>query len=112
MPGGEVFPLTCPDGAELCCIMTSDLTKVDLKKFQKIKKHWWEFKKRPSYYKACYKIKFILNAANIESELWFANERYSEKSAFQVQFEPGMWKPRPKEHRSGSRDRQGRAGRR
>ena len=75
--------LSYPDGAELYCIMTSDLTKVDLKKFQKIKKHWREFKKRPSYYKACYKIKFILNAANVESELWFANEQYNEKNAFQ-----------------------------
>ncbi|KIV84831.1 hypothetical protein PV11_00585 [Exophiala sideris] len=93
------------DGAELCYVMTSDLSRVDLKRFRKIKKHWWEFKKPPSYYEAKYNIRFCLNAANIECELWFDDRKYNEPNSSQVQFESGMWTQRPKQHRSGSRDR-------
>ena len=93
------------DGAELCSVMTSDLSQVDLKRFKKFKKHWWEFKKPPSYYEAKYKIRFCLNAANIECELWFEDRKYNERNSLQVQFESGMWAQRPKVHRSGSRDR-------
>jgi hypothetical protein len=79
--------------------MTSDLTSVDLANLQKIKKRWWQMSKKPSYYRIDYTIKFILNAANIESELWFKGARYNEQNAFQVNFESGMWKQRPKEHK-------------
>lgn len=80
--------------------MKSDLTRLDVQKFKKIKKHWWQMNKKPSYYKVSYDIKFKLNAANIESELWFQGKQYNEHNSFQVQFESGMWKQRPKEHRS------------
>jgi hypothetical protein len=63
-----------------------------------VKKRWYQFKKPPSYYKIAYQIKFILNAANIESELWFNGKKYNDPNSFQVLFESGMWRPRPKEH--------------
>lgn len=85
--------------------MTSDLTKIDLRRFRKIKKHWWQLNKKPSYYEVKYKIRFRLNAANIECELWFEDNNYNEPNSLQVQFESGMWAQRPKQHRSGSRDR-------
>ncbi|ETI22823.1 hypothetical protein G647_06899 [Cladophialophora carrionii CBS 160.54] len=89
------------DGVELCCVMNSDLSKIDIQNFEKVKKHWWQLNKQPSYYKVAYGIKFILNAANIESELWFDGKKYNEPSSFRVHFESGMWRPRPKEHLSG-----------
>ncbi|KIW66690.1 hypothetical protein PV04_05998 [Phialophora macrospora] len=91
------------DGVELCCVMNSDLSKVDVRNFEKVKKRWWQLSKQPSYYKVAYAIKFILNAANIESELWFDGKKYNEPSSFRVHFESGMWRPRPKEHLQESR---------
>ena len=78
--------------------MKSDLSAVDVKNFEKVKKRWWQMNKKPSFYKVTYDIKFILNAANIESELWFSGRKYNDPNAFQVAFESGMWKRRPKEH--------------
>jgi hypothetical protein len=78
--------------------MNSDLSKVDIHNFEKVKKRWWQLNKQPSYYKVAYGIKFILNAANIESELWYNGKKYNEPSSFRVHFESGMWRPRPKEH--------------
>ncbi|KIW94189.1 uncharacterized protein Z519_05505 [Cladophialophora bantiana CBS 173.52] len=86
------------DGVELCCVMRSDLTAVDVKNFEKVKKHWWQLKKKPTYYKVVYNIRFMINAANIESELWFNGKKYSTPNSFRVQFESGMWRQRPKEH--------------
>lgn len=72
---------------------------MDRKRFKKIKRRWWQFSKKPSYYKAEYKIKFLLNAVSIEIELWFDNERYNEKNAIPVKWEDGIRKAPRKEHR-------------
>ena len=80
--------------------MRSDLRSVDQSNFEKHKKRWWEpSSKAQTHLSAKYVIRFILNAAGIDSKLLFQGKEYSEHNSFEVIWEAGYDMPAPKEHR-------------
>lgn len=85
--------------------MKSNLTQVPLNEFEKQKRRWWQFwKSVKTHYKAAYEIRFQIQPAGIDFELWFKGAKYSDDSHFGVQWEEGVNIRSPKEHRRSSQD--------
>jgi hypothetical protein len=80
--------------------MTSNLKAVDQSRFEKNKKRWYHSSSRAqTHFKAEYTIRFILNAAGIDSQLLFEGKDYNEPNSFEVVWQAGADIPAPKEHR-------------
>ena len=79
--------------------MTSDLTRVDLSQFEKHKKPWYSCdSSRQTYYTANYEIRFVIGAAaQVDAELWFKNQKYSEPSSFKIEWDEGAKISAPRE---------------
>lgn len=79
--------------------MTSNLSGIDLKQFQKHKKPWYSCdSSMPTYYTAAYEIRFkMAAAAAVEAELWFKDKKYSEPSSFKIDWEEGASVSAPRE---------------
>lgn len=91
--------LTLPtEGVHELCRMKSDLTGVNLSRFQKHKSPWYTCDSLPTWYSAEYEIRFVVGAAaNVEAELWFKDQKYNEASAFSIDWDEGASKSAPQE---------------
>lgn len=80
--------------------MNSNLTSVPLSSFEKYSKPWWSCDSSgpKSHYKAMYEIKFNIQPAGVEFQLWFNGKQYSEPGSFEVHWDEGAHMAAKKEH--------------